>query len=416
MELTMKELEVKLIEATTELKTFTAKAGEDIKSFGAVTTETKAAVENLATTVKSLQAQADALDLKFNLARMNHAGGDEQKSIADELFESEQYAEAKAADFMSRKRMVWGFKRSAFGQKATVTTGNVGTGQTSSGTTGVQMPQRLQMEPIVLPTQALRIRDVMNVIPMTTGNSFDYIREVTRATGASPQVEGSAKAESTMTFTAESGTIKTIAHFANVSRQALADIPWMRRTIDRQLIYGLKEKEEAEILSGDGTGEHLDGIITQATAYSPIILNAGDGYTFLDVLRDAKLQARLAGKATFAPNAFVLHPTDLAKLEILKTSDGIYIIGNPRGGTAVTLVWGLPVVESDSIVAGTFVIGAFDTGATLIDRMAVNVEISYEHNVNFTSNLATILCEERIGLAVTRPEAFITGSFQRSPA
>jgi HK97 family phage major capsid protein len=249
---------------------------------------------------------------------------------------------------------------------------------------------------------------------MTSGNSFDFVKQSGRTNGASPQIEASPKAESTYTWTAASDTVKTIAHFTNISRQALDDITWIQGAINGELTYGLKLREEAEILSGDGTGQHLNGILHQASAYDTG-LNVGSDQR-LDTLRHAKLQARLAGLGTFAPDGIVLHPTDMEKIELIKTEEGgankgVYIIGDPRTGPAVKLVWGLPVVESDSISAGTFLIGSFGVAAELIDRMQAMIEISFEHNVNFTSNLATILCEERIGLAVRRPEAFITGSF-----
>ena len=101
-----------------------------------------------------------------------------------------------------------------------------------------------------------------------------------------------------------------------------------------------------------------------------------------------------------------------------KDSYGRYLIGDPKGGSvvAVPTIWNLPVVESDSIAAGTFLVGPFDSAVVLIDRQEMSVEISFEHASNFTANLATVLCEERVGLAVQVPGPFVTGSFSQSPA
>ena len=106
----------------------------------------------------------------------------------------------------------------------------------------------------------------------------------------------------------------------------------------------------------------------------------------------------------------------MARIELIKdetggANKGRYIVGDPAGGTLVKTLWDLPVVESDSIAAGTFLVGAFGTAAEIIDRMAATVEISWEHASNFTANLATSLCECRVGLAVRRPGAFIYGAF-----
>ncbi len=206
----------------------------------------------------------------------------------------------------------------------------------------------------------------------------------------------------------------------DVSKQCLADIPGMRRLIDEDLTYGLKVKEEAEILTSDGSGVHLGaplgGIVTQATAFDTSLLVASDGWERMDILRLAKLQARLAGLATYPPSAFVLNPTDLARIELTKDTTGRYLVGDPITGTPINYIWGLPVVESDSITAGTFLVGAFLNGAVLIDRQEVTIDISYEHNLNYTTNMATILCEERLGLAVIKPTSFVAGSFSTSPA
>ena len=395
-----------LTEMHGEFKGFLAKAAEETKLNGSAREETKAAIEAIKEKMDAIQKQTDAIDLKI-VERHGELLPPAVKSLGEKFAESDEFKSAKATDFRGQKSFR-AFIGDAFeGRKSSITTVGVG-----SGTTGVQMPTRLPGI-TALPMQELRIRDLMNKVTMTTGNSFDYVQMLSRQSSPSPQIEGQAKAESTYLWTSKSDTVKTIAHFTNVSKQALEDIPWMRNTLDTELMYGLLLKEESEILAGDGTGQHLNGLITQATAYNTALDVSGD--TKLDKLRHAKLQARLIGLATFAPDGVVLNPTDMAKIELIKdenggTNKGRYIIGDPQQGSPVKYVWGLPVVESDSITAGTFLLGAFGTAATLIDRLAAMVEVSFEHSTNFTSNMATILCEERLGMAVKRPNAFITGT------
>lgn len=411
----MEQFEIELKALAAEQKTFIAKAQEELKNAGNTSTETKSALEAVVADLKKVQVQADAIDLKLNDAKFSRAlegEGAELKRIGNVFTDSNVYKEAKANDFMEL-RNASGRLRAAVDtfleRKTTITTSS----GLTSGTTGIQMPMRLP-NITILAQQALRIRDLMTVRTMTTGNSFDWVQQLARTNAASPQVEGSAKAESTYTWNSLSGTVKTIAHFTNVSRQAIDDVPWVQNMINSELMYGLLLKEEQEILSGDGTGQHLNGLITQATARAATYDATAD--TKLDVLRHAKLQARIAGLGTFAPDGYALNPVDLQKIELLKdetggANKGRYIVGDPKSGPQVTLLWGLPVVESDSITAGTFLVGSFSTGAELIDRMQSMIEISYEHSTNFTQNIATILCEERIGLAVRRPGSFITGSY-----
>jgi HK97 family phage major capsid protein len=363
--------------------------------------------ESLKTQNGKLQAQLDAIDAQTQGGLKTP--GNEQKSLADLILQHPAYLERKENGFQGRAPLHLSFDTGAFQHKTNITDATVG-----FATSGVLMPVRLPGLTI-LPQQALRVRDLLNVIPQTVGSSFDFARQNTRSNATSPQVEASPTAESTYMWETGTDQIRTIAHYTNVSRQALSDIPWMRSAIDNELIYGLKLKEEAEILSGVGTGVHLNGIITQATPFAASTYNVGS-WQRIDQLRKAKLQARLAGLGTYQPSAYVLHPSDMEAIELTKDSYGRYIVGDPQTGVEVKTIWNLPVVESDSMTPGTFLVGAFNTAVRLIDRQSVTVEISFEHASNFTSLLATILCEERVGLAVEVPTAFVYGSFSSSPA
>jgi HK97 family phage major capsid protein len=74
-------------------------------------------------------------------------------------------------------------------------------------------------------------------------------------------------------------------------------------------------------------------------------------------------------------------------------------------------LWGKRVVPTNSITAGTFLVGAMAMGAQIWDRMDAAVQISFEDGDNFKKNMATLLAEERLALTVYRPSAFIKGSF-----
>jgi len=222
---------------------------------------------------------------------------------------------------------------------------------------------------------------------------------------ASVVSEGAVKPQGELTFNLKSSPVRTLAWFMKASRQILEDAPMLASYIDGRLRYGLEYVEEVEILNGDGTGQHLLGIIPQATAYAagfvPALLQN------IDTLRLAALQA--ASVSLFPSTGFVLHPLDWAKIELTKNTLGNYIVGDPQGRIQ-PMLWNLPVVETIAMTAGTFLTGAFKLCSQIFDRMSIEVLISTEDSDNFQRNLITIRGEERIGLAVYRPSAFITGT------
>ncbi len=256
-----------------------------------------------------------------------------------------------------------------------------------------------------LPQRRLTVRDLLSQGRMD-GNALEYVKETGFVNNAAPVAEGAAKPSSDMKLDLVTTSAKVIAHWMKASKQVLSDVSQLRSIIDQRLLYGLAYVEEAQLLNGDGTGQNLAGIIPQATAYSaPITLSSP---TSIDMIRLMHLQAALA---EYPSTGTVMHPSDWAWIETLKDSTGRYIIGNPQGGIAPTL-WGLPVVATQAMTIDKVLVGAFQLGAQVFDRWDARVETGFV-NDDFTKNLVTILAEERLALAVYRPEAFIYGDFGR---
>ena len=69
-------------------------------------------------------------------------------------------------------------------------------------------------------------------------------------------------------------------------------------------------------------------------------------------------------------------------------------------------LWGLNTIQSTAVPEGTALIGAGKTAATVYRKGGVRVETSNVDGEDFTHNRFTILAEERLTLAVRRPDAF----------
>lgn len=258
---------------------------------------------------------------------------------------------------------------------------------------------------IAPPERRMTVRDLITPGRMD-GSLLQYVKETGFTNNAGMVAETAKKPESSIKYDLVETSAKVIAHFVKASRQILDDASQLASMIDGRLRYGLAFKEEQQLLNGDGTGQNLLGIIPQATAYVAPFDPAGTE-TNIDMIRLAMLQAFLA---EYPATGHVMNPIDWARIELLKDTTGRYIIGNPQGSIGASL-WNLPVVETQAIAVDKFLTGAFKLGAQVFDRWQARVEVATENEDDFVKNMVTILAEERLALAVYRPEAFIYGDF-----
>ena len=252
----------------------------------------------------------------------------------------------------------------------------------------------------------LRVRDLLTP-GRTTSNAIQYVQETafTNAAATVSETAGTTKPQSDLQLNLATSNVTTIAHWVQATRQILDDLPQLQSYIDGRLMYGLRYVEDNQLLNGAGTGTDLNGIYTQATAMTDQGIVASP--TKIDVLRAAILQSTLAN---LPATGIVVHPTDWFTIETAKDSQARYLVGDPQNRMQARL-WGLPVVETLAMTAGNFLVGAFQGGAQIFDRQDAAVEISTEDGNNFVKNLVTILCEERLALAVYNPLAFTKGAY-----
>lgn len=388
----LKKLTLDLKSATDQVKGFAEDVQKELKNLGSASEETKANADKALSEMNAISQRL--VDVEQKMVRRQGGGDPEQKSLGQHVVESDA-----VKHLMSTKN---GQARVNIELKdITSGTGTVGTG--TSPATSLVVPDRRALIPF--PTYRLVVRDLLTG-GTTNSSNIEYPVETSDPTSTAAYVvaEGAAKPQSNLTFDLKSSPVRTIAHFMKASRQIMDDAPMLQSYIDGRLRFGLAFVEENELLYGDGTGQHLLGIIPQATAYSAPFTPTS--MQDIDALRLAALQATLA---LYPPTGFVLHPTDWAKIELTKDGQNRYIVGDPQNNLTPRL-WGLPVVATQAMRAGHFLTGAFQLGAQLFDRMSVEVLISTENDTDFIHNLITIRGEERLALAVYVPHAFTYGS------
>lgn len=219
------------------------------------------------------------------------------------------------------------------------------------------------------------------------------------------------KPKSNLRFQPDSAPVRTIAHWEAAHRNVINDVPQLQATINNELLYGLALKEDEQLLNGDGVGENIKGILRTEGIQ---IYTAPNNEIRSDSLRRASTLAMLAN---YPANGYVLHPNDWQEIELQKGStaagggDGQYMLFTNIAIGVNAQLWRQPVVETPAIAQGTFLNGAFGAGAQVYDRQQASIRIADQHAEMFIQNAVAILCEERIALAVKRPEAFIRGTF-----
>ena len=383
----MKDLAINFKEVSEEIKGMIEVQKKEIETNGTVTNETKTALEGLSTKFNKLQEHYDSLDAK--LQRVDLSGAEEEvKTIGDMFVKSEQYTSmiksgSDRSDAMEVKLL------------------------TTSGTVG-NLVQGLRAPIVNLPEMPMRVRDLFGQAT-TTSNSIEYVRETSfdnqaGVFGEDFTVDGTTeKPVSDLVFTVMTAAVKSIGHWLPVTRQLVEDSSQLASYINSRLIYGLKIKEDDELLNGTTSG--IDGVLKDATAYTVAKTKAGD--TRIDVLRRAITQAVLAG---YPVDGIVLNPVDWEGIELTKADNGMYVWVNVQDG-GTNKLWKVPVVETNAIAANSFLVGAFKMGATVWDRQQASVRISDSHKDFFTKNLLAVLAEERLALTVYRPTAFVKGAF-----
>ena len=254
-----------------------------------------------------------------------------------------------------------------------------------------------------LPQQRLTVRDLLPASP-TTSNLIQYTRQVSRDIQAAPVAEGALKPESNLEFELAEAPVRTIAHILPTSRQTFEDVDGLASLIDNEMRFGLRLKEEDQLLVGDGTDQNILGLIPQATAFSPPF--AVEQENALDRVLLAIVQAQ---QSRLPVDAIIVNDINWAEMISLKDSEGRYLSGGSGGpfGTIPGLLWQVKVIATPSMAEGECLVGAFGLGARLHDRMDVEILVSSEDSDNFRRNMVTIRAEERTALAVRVPSSFV---------
>jgi HK97 family phage major capsid protein len=235
--------------------------------------------------------------------------------------------------------------------------------------------------------------------PVSSDSVTGWI-QTTDTDNAAAKAENTAATESAFAWTKTTDEVEDIRTWIPASRNLLSDEPQMQGVITGMLAKRLQKKSSGYILTGTGTTPVPWGVFirtgfqTQAKGTDP---------TF-DAIHKAITKVAVTGDAD--PNLAVFHPNDWQDIRLTRTTDGVYILGNPTE-SGPRRIWGLPVVLSTGMTEGTG--GVVDTSfTTIFENGGLVVEVSTEHSTYFTEGTMAIALVRRFAAWHGRPAAAAT--------
>jgi len=244
------------------------------------------------------------------------------------------------------------------------------------------------------PAQLVNFRDFVPTTQSPTGLYVTYREAAGNANNIAAQLEGSLKRENDYSLTEVKTVNQFIAGFSKFSRQMLASLPFMSQTLPRLLTRDFFRAENAAFfstVSGAATGSTTTSASADLGKIIQLIgnLRAGD----------------FAASVVFVSNA------QWSLLLNESFTNGYYMGagGLTIGQSGVLNIAGVPIVGCNWVPNDR----AFLIDNSFLERVevnGVNIELSYEDQNNFVTNMVTarIECYEAINLMLPNSAIFAT--------
>lgn len=253
---------------------------------------------------------------------------------------------------------------------------------------------------VVVPYANRRLR-IADLIPQstTTQAAVKYMEETTFTNAAAERAEGNDLAESALAYTERTSSVRSIGHFIPVTEEQLEDAGAVAGLIDSRLIYMVGLREDYQLINGDGNAPNLRGFLNTSNVMS----QARGSDTNADAIYKSVTKIGATGHAD--ADAVIVHPTNWESIRLSKAATtGTYLFGEPADA-APERIWGLNVVVTTAIAAGTALVGSFRGFSHISRRQGIRVEVGMIGD-DFKQLIKSIRAVERISLEVYRPTAF----------
>lgn len=207
-----------------------------------------------------------------------------------------------------------------------------------------------------------------------------------------------------------------VAGWFKITDDMAEDLAYVVSEIEGTARYDLLTKEEAALLSGNGTAPNLRGILSRSGIQTE---SAADNTDNADAIFRAMMKVQTG--SGFNADGIVINPADYQTLRLSKDANdqyygGGYFAGQYGNGQLIEQppLWGLRTVVTSAVTAGTVVVGAWET-ARVFRKGGLRVESTNSNEDDFTNDKITIRLRERLGLQVKYPAAFVDVTLSSTP-
>lgn len=240
-----------------------------------------------------------------------------------------------------------------------------------------------------------------------TGNALKYFiigaREDNSAPAPGAVDENGAKPQFHIPVSSATATLQKIAGWFYETDELLEDNAFLVSALNNRGLFELDARVNTWLLStllgtsGLGTATYTHG-----------------GTVGPDDLFKAIMQVKSA--SNLVADAIICNPADYVAMRLAKDQVNQYYGAGPfygptgQGAPELTPgIWGKRVVASPDITQGTVLVGNFRIGATVLTKAnsGARIEVVTGDHDDRTHNRVTVIVEERLGLAVRRPGAFV---------
>lgn len=270
-------------------------------------------------------------------------------------------------------------------------------------------PESIRLPRVELyPLRQLRIADVFPTYS-TGQSSIKYMEETTHTNNASEIAEETNAAsvtvygEAALAMTERTVPIEKVAVWIPVTEEQLEDVEGAEDFVNNRLSYMIRNQIDGQLIAGDGSTPNLRGVFNATNVQSQA---KGEDPTPDAVYKAmTKVRGTSPGTGFAEPSAALFNPSDWQDIRLLRTTDGVYIFGNPTE-SGPERIWGVPVIISSAVTENTAVVGDFANYAGLYIKRGLTVEKTNSHGSFFAAGVLAIKATMRCAAVYFRGTAF----------